>query len=246
MAPVSELPCDGDGACMVCKDKPSDEDKLTCKTCVTPWHLACLKTRPETLASALHWECPDCTSILVSAAAAAPVGNAAGGASDDLISKIRAIEADASLTDREKAKKRQELVSGKACCDDDADDKKKKRKRGEKDEEDEDEDEDAKEEGEKDVMDVLDGSLNCSFCMQLPERPVTVRSFTLSLFFCLLCISLFFFFRNKLCSFLIFLFFDELSALTFLLYLFVVLDLGFDFFFELCIFLRQMLIFFLR
>nr|XP_023902083.1 E3 ubiquitin-protein ligase ORTHRUS 2-like [Quercus suber]POF20430.1 e3 ubiquitin-protein ligase orthrus 2 [Quercus suber] len=179
MAPVSELPCDGDGACMVCKEKPSDEDKLTCKTCVTPWHLACLKTRPETLASALHWECPDCTSIVFSAAAALPVGNAAGGASDDLISKIRAIEADASLTDREKAKKRQELVSGKACCDDDADKKKKKkqqkRKRGEKDEEDEDEDEDedAKEEGEKDVLDVLDGSLNCSFCMQLPERPVT-------------------------------------------------------------------------
>ena len=73
-------------------------------------------------------------------------------------------------------------MSGKVCCDDDADKKKKqKRKRGEKDEEDE--DEDAKEEGEKDVMDVLDGSLNCSFCMQLPERPVTVRYFTLSLFF---------------------------------------------------------------
>lgn len=29
--------------------------------------------------------------------------------------------------------------------------------------------------GGNDVLDLLDGSLNCSFCMQLPERPVTVR-----------------------------------------------------------------------
>nr|POE58504.1 e3 ubiquitin-protein ligase orthrus 2 [Quercus suber] len=113
MVHVSKLSCDKDGACLVCKEKPSDEDKLTCKTCVTPWHLACLKTRLETLASALHWDYPDCTSIVVSTAAAAPVRNAAGRASDNLISNIQAIEANASHTDREKVKERQEIVSRK-------------------------------------------------------------------------------------------------------------------------------------
>ncbi len=180
MANVSELPCDGDGVCMVCKAKPSEEEKLTCKTCVTPWHLGCLKTRPETLASALQWECPDCTSI--SGGDSAPVAAPpAGVASDDLIAKIRAIEADVALTDREKAKKRQELMSGRACDDDEKKKKKtkkNKRKRGEEEEEDEDDDEDVKEGGDNDVLDLLDGSLNCSFCMQLPERPVTVRSFS--------------------------------------------------------------------
>ena len=31
-----------------------DDDKLT-----TPWHLRCLSVRPDTLAFALQWECPD-------------------------------------------------------------------------------------------------------------------------------------------------------------------------------------------
>lgn len=84
---------------------------------------------------------------------------APGGASDDLIDKIRAIEADASLTEREKAKRRQELmVSGKACVDGEEEEEEKKKKAS-----------------GGDVLDLLGGSFNCSFCMQLPERPVTVR-----------------------------------------------------------------------
>ncbi|CAA7014954.1 unnamed protein product [Microthlaspi erraticum] len=59
-------------------------------TCTTPWHASCLSSPPETLASTLLWECPDCS---------------------DLMAAIHAIGADATLTDAaEKAKKMQESV----------------------------------------------------------------------------------------------------------------------------------------
>ncbi|KAA8540611.1 hypothetical protein F0562_024470 [Nyssa sinensis] len=160
MAHVSQLPCDGEGICMLCKNKPPDEEKLTCNTCVTPWHVSCLSVRPETLASTLRWECPDCTD------GGAPVicaGVIAGGndTSGKLIAAIREIEADASLTEREKAKKRQCLLSGTVESSD-RDGEKLKNGKGKE-----------KVEGGNDVLDLLDESLNCSFCMQLPERPVT-------------------------------------------------------------------------
>ncbi|KAM5571505.1 E3 ubiquitin-protein ligase ORTHRUS 2-like [Rosa sericea] len=144
MAQVSQLPCDGDGVCMLCKTTPSHEDQLTCRTCVTPWHVSCLSSRPESLASTLQWECPDCSSLSGDTPA---VKSAVSG---ELIAAIRAIEADAALTEQQKASKRQELMSGKALPEED------------------------KGAGRKGVNDgVLDGIFNCSFCMQLPERPVT-------------------------------------------------------------------------
>ncbi|KAF8390741.1 hypothetical protein HHK36_025268 [Tetracentron sinense] len=173
MAHGSQLPCDGDGICMLCKQQPSDEETLTCKTCVTPWHVSCLSVRPETLASTLQWECPDCSM--------ATNGNPVPGngksivsgesdASDDLIAAVRAIESDRSLTEQEKAKKRQELMS-RGARSGDPDEEKLKKKEKMKD--------------ENDVLDLLDGSLNCSFCMQLPDRPVTTpcgHSFCLKCF----------------------------------------------------------------
>ncbi|KAL4346957.1 hypothetical protein GQ457_17G026380 [Hibiscus cannabinus] len=143
-----QLPCDGDGACMRCKATPPSEETLTCCTCATPWHVTCLASPPETLASTLQWHCPDCSGDHLPSAAAA-----LDGSSGELFTAIRAIEADASLTEKEKARKRQELVSGRVEEDDD----KEKKGKGE----------------ESSFLDVLDGSLNCSFCMQLPERPVT-------------------------------------------------------------------------
>ncbi|KAF3441385.1 hypothetical protein FNV43_RR15299 [Rhamnella rubrinervis] len=151
MAHVSQqLPCDGDGVCMRCKVTPMEEEKLTCKTCVTPWHANCLSSPPETLASTLQWECPDCDSPAGDLpVASATVSSAVDG---DLIAAIRAIESDSSLTEQQKAKKRQELMSGKAHSS---------------------EGNCSNEKGMKDVLAVLGGSLNCSFCMQLPDRPVT-------------------------------------------------------------------------
>lgn len=149
MAQVNELPCDGDGICMTCKRKPSAEggETITCRTCATPWHVTCLSaSRLETLVSEAEWDCPDCsaTEVTQRAETAGP---------SDLVAAIRAIESDDSLTELEKAKRRQELVSGGAAIS--AADPGKKR-------------------FDDDASAVLDGTLSCSFCMQLPERPVTV------------------------------------------------------------------------
>ncbi|CAN4124126.1 unnamed protein product [Withania somnifera] len=129
MAHASDLPCDGDGVCMVCKTKPSENESLVCKTCATPWHINCLSAPPDSMADA-------------NAAASSSFG--------DLLAAIRAIESDSLLTEQDKAKRRQELLSGGA--------------------------KDTILEGvnpDNDVLNILDGSLNCSMCMQLPERPVT-------------------------------------------------------------------------
>ncbi|XP_019167507.1 PREDICTED: E3 ubiquitin-protein ligase ORTHRUS 2-like isoform X3 [Ipomoea nil] len=145
MAHVSQLPVDGDGVCMLCKGKPAEEETLTCATCVTPWHVACLAVVPESLASCDGFECPDCAGTGITGAPA-PVSAESG----DLVAKIRSIEADESLTEKEKARRRQELLSGKA-----------------------DQEKGKEEEGGFDVLSVLGESIKCSFCMQLPDRPVT-------------------------------------------------------------------------
>ncbi|MCD7458823.1 E3 ubiquitin-protein ligase ORTHRUS 2 [Datura stramonium] len=148
MAHDSNLPCDGDGVCMVCKTKPSENESLICKTCATPWHVNCLSAPPDSMSDAVNWECPDCSlpaDVAVNQNAAA-----SSSSSGDLIAAIRAIESDSSLTEQEKAKRRQELLSGGAK-DSTAD----------------------RVNPDNDVLNILDGSLNCSMCMQLPERPVT-------------------------------------------------------------------------
>ncbi|KAA8529980.1 hypothetical protein F0562_034416 [Nyssa sinensis] len=162
MAYDSDLPCDGDGICMICKEKPPEGETLMCKTCVTPWHVTCLSARPETLAEAVQWECPDCSFVAdpnpPSIAAGKPMVPAGSESSSaDLIAAIRAIESDQSLNEQDKAQRRQELMSrgAKSTVSDDANPKKERV------------------DGDNDVLDLLDGSLNCSFCMQLPERPVT-------------------------------------------------------------------------
>ncbi|XP_059644684.1 E3 ubiquitin-protein ligase ORTHRUS 2-like [Cornus florida] len=163
MAHDSQLPCDGDGICMLCKNKPPDEEKLTCNTCVTPWHVSCLAVKPETLSGTLQWGCPDCTTLVGADAGKSAV---AGGddASGGLIAAIRAIEADASLTEREKAKKRQRLLSGGAesAGEDDGDGGEKSKRKGKE-----------KVEDTNHFFDLLDETFKCSFCIQLPERPVT-------------------------------------------------------------------------
>ncbi|TYH54936.1 hypothetical protein ES332_D09G204200v1 [Gossypium tomentosum] len=139
-----QLPCGGDGACMRCKVTPPTEETLTCSICAAPWHVGCLASKPETLASTLQWHCPDCSGDPL-----LPPSVATDGSSSELFVAIKAIEADESLTEKEKARKRQELVSGRV------------------------EEDGGNGKGESSVLDVLDESLNCSFCMQLPDRPVT-------------------------------------------------------------------------
>ncbi|CAH2046448.1 unnamed protein product [Thlaspi arvense] len=145
---MAQLPCDGgNGNCSLCKSIPLPEESLTCSLCGTPWHVPCLSSPPESLASTLQWHCPDCTGEIDPL----PVSGEPDGGSE-LLASIRAIEADDSLTDADKAKKRQELLGGKA---------------------DGDEDEKKSSGLNVDVLAAFGENLECSFCMQLPERPVT-------------------------------------------------------------------------
>ncbi|KAJ4787021.1 Zinc finger (C3HC4-type RING finger) family protein [Rhynchospora pubera] len=157
MAP--DLPCDGDGDCMVCKAKKPTEVVL-CRTCVTPWHVPCLSSPPQTLADEANWLCPDCAAPPEQVEAA----QAPSAGSSELIAAIRAIEADTTLSEMEKARKRQRLMAGGG------DEGEGSGSGGNDDVEEEDE---AKEEKKNDVLEILDQQFNCSFCMQLPDRPVT-------------------------------------------------------------------------
>lgn len=157
MAIGPQLPCDGDDVCMRCKTKPPSEECLTCATCVTPWHVDCLSSPPQSLVSTTQWTCPDCSgeSDLV------PVTGNPGIGSDEsgIVASIRAIEADVTLTESQKAKKRQQLMSGKA-------------------------NEEVVEENngtgdDDDVVAALDENFKCSICNDRLKRPVSVRSLPL-------------------------------------------------------------------
>ncbi|RZC48074.1 hypothetical protein C5167_041012, partial [Papaver somniferum] len=144
-ASMAQLPCDGDGVCMLCKTKPISElETLICKTCITPWHASCLTTP-------LEWDCPDCSMSPVDDSVIMVSAVNTSSSSNELVSMIREIEGDTTLTDQEKAKKRQQLLSGSLKSPDLDDDEKKS--------------------GGNDMMKILDDKLNCSFCMQLPDRP---------------------------------------------------------------------------
>ncbi|CAN6331708.1 unnamed protein product [Urochloa humidicola] len=143
---MPDLPCDGDGVCMVCRAaSPPEVDLLRCSTCATPWHSPCL-SKPPALADAASWSCPDCSPDSSPAPAPAGPGN-------DLVAAIRAIEADDTLSDQEKARRRQALLAGSAPAAADEDD----------------DDEDAAD----DALEIVGKNFSCVFCMKLPERPVT-------------------------------------------------------------------------
>ncbi|CAA7042240.1 unnamed protein product, partial [Microthlaspi erraticum] len=96
------------------------------------WHASCLSSPPESLA--WQWECPDCSGD--------PHGGVVAESNENL--DLMA----ATLTDAEKAKKRQELMGGKIGVDE----------------------EENKDAGDDDVVAALGANLTCIFCMQLRER----------------------------------------------------------------------------
>ncbi|KAL0415529.1 UNVERIFIED_CONTAM: E3 ubiquitin-protein ligase ORTHRUS 2 [Sesamum latifolium] len=149
-----QLPVDADGVCMRCKVKPPEEATLTCGTCATPWHVVCLTVVPETMASASKFVCPDCSGDGLDGAPA-PVDLE----KKDLFAMIREIEADDSLSEKEKARRRQQLLSGRVEGDEGG------KGNGDISEE--------KEEKVSDILGVLGESFKCAYCMELPERPVT-------------------------------------------------------------------------
>jgi E3 ubiquitin-protein ligase UHRF1 len=156
---MADLPCDGDGVCMVCKTVPPDSDVLLCNGCVSPWHMQCLNP-PLTAPPAGDWFCPDCSlSTTDNQSEPVVVNKSSGAPGDDLISQIRAIQADPKLSEDEKARKRQELMaSGSSKQQESSGDVKGSNREAKRNK----------------VLEMFDESLNCTFCMQLPERPVTV------------------------------------------------------------------------
>ncbi|CAI5504405.1 unnamed protein product [Closterium sp. Naga37s-1] len=142
VAPTAVLlrSCGTDGVCMQCNTLPPDDRVLVCDACRGEWHMPCL-VPPLTAAPAGTWHCPDCHEV-EAAMNRAPGGDgggdgraasdtAAGGAEalreadaaaatagsggeGELRARIRAIQSDASLSDAEKARQRQALVSRQA------------------------------------------------------------------------------------------------------------------------------------
>ncbi|KAK7263797.1 hypothetical protein RJT34_31394 [Clitoria ternatea] len=152
---TTQLPCDSEGVCMVCKVKPPEEENLLCVTCNTPWHAPCVSDLPPTLASTNQWLCPDCSNPDAHLSSSAPPNT--------LVAAMLAVENDASLTPNQKARKRQQIITGKEPA----------------------EEEEEEEQQKRSVSDVLTRSLACSICIQLPERPVTTpcgHSFCLKCF----------------------------------------------------------------
>lgn len=155
---MADLPCDGDGVCMVCKTVPPDSDVLLCNGCVSPWHMQCLNP-PLTAPPTGDWFCPDC-SLPTQDNQSQPVAvnKSSSVPDDDLISQIRAIQADPNLSEDEKARKRQELMARGSSKQPESGGEVKGSNREAK---------------RNKVLEMFDESLNCTFCMQLPERPVT-------------------------------------------------------------------------
>lgn len=162
---MPDLPCDGDVVCMVCRAAaPPEVELLWCATCATPWHSPCL-SKPPALTNAAGWACPDCSgegASHLSAPARAPTaapGGAGGGSS--LLATIREIEADATLSEQDKARRRQELLDGNSAAAGGGDDH-------DNEEQDEDDEDNALEIGGKNFSSV--------FCLKLPDRPVTMST----------------------------------------------------------------------
>jgi len=139
---ASELPCDIDGGCMQCKGEPGEEEKVVCMTCNSPWHLPCLSFPPSTPQAVTHWSCPDCSNVDPQPSTQpAPLSN-------DLVNAVLKVQNDATLTETQKAKKRQQLMTGKAPPED--------------------------EEEEEENQSMLRLSIKCPICKNPPEKPVTV------------------------------------------------------------------------
>ncbi|KAK8537738.1 hypothetical protein V6N12_043886 [Hibiscus sabdariffa] len=158
---VGQQPGD-DALCMLCNSGSKSGEALTlCTVCQAPWHQPCLVlSRESHFISDDDSGCPECQNRVAASSFAAP--------ENTMISKILAIQADKSLTEEEKARRRQELVSGRSAVepnDNGEETKGKVDKLKDK----------AKVSTKPNdqASKVSDESFNCSICLNMPERPVT-------------------------------------------------------------------------
>lgn len=154
-----DLPLDPSGACMCCKEKPKPDSCLRCGSCASPWHIKCLRTRP------VHppqdeWMCPDCDGTAERSGPGDCIASLPPNDGQSLSQHLRSIENDCSLTDAQKAKRRQEYFTGPGQ--DDGQPSKRQKVS-----------ETASKNGSS-ALEILDEKMNCIFCLQVVDRPVTV------------------------------------------------------------------------
>eukprot|EP00249_Psilotum_nudum_P024227 c29126_g1_i1 orf=621-3185(-) len=149
---MAELPCDLDGVCMMCKKTPFDSDVLLCNGCSSPWHMACLNPPMQTV-PLCDWFCPDC-NLVTPTEQDRPQKSTVSELGSDILTEIRAIQADPNLTDEQKARKCQDIM-GKGISGEEKRDVGSVERRKHK------------------MLEIFDENLNCIFCLQLAERPVT-------------------------------------------------------------------------
>lgn len=156
------MPCETlDGPCMVCKIVPPNHQVLICDGCGSGWHMQCL-VPPLSSAPDGEWKCVDCEPGTVTLADP-PSGMAENG----IVNQVRAIHADSSLSEEEKARRimnlhcptalqmpRDTALSGQGSDGRGRRSEVRTKKTA--------------------AMDQLNENLKCMICLNLVDRPVTV------------------------------------------------------------------------
>ncbi|KAG6547454.1 hypothetical protein Mapa_010902 [Marchantia paleacea] len=155
-----QMPCETlDGPCMVCKIVPPNHQVLICDGCGSGWHMQCL-IPPLDSAPDGEWKCVDCEPGTVPLAAGPAVPE------NGMVAQVRAIQADSSLTEEEKARRimnlhcptalqipRDTAISGHGNDGRERRSEVRTKKNA--------------------AMDQLNENLKCMICLNLVDRPVT-------------------------------------------------------------------------
>ncbi|CAL5207588.1 unnamed protein product [Lathyrus oleraceus] len=128
---------------MICNHKPLESEIVSCKTCATPWLVPCLPLRPLKIFDWNYTDCSQPVDVNHVVDASAPPITCS------LVSTIYANENGTSLTGEERAKKSHEVYDGSPKPPFENNKK------------------------YNDLYGIFYSKLNCTFCLHLPERPIT-------------------------------------------------------------------------
>ncbi|XVF54792.1 hypothetical protein PTKIN_Ptkin05aG0210100 [Pterospermum kingtungense] len=166
-----QQPDDGDdnNLCSLCKTKTNNgKELMPCVLCEAPWHMTCLLSMREHFSYTDSFrgcpECPNRINLIPSDNDDDAAATSSSPGESTMVAKVLAIQADESLTEEEKARKRQELLSQGPVVEpkeaEDGEEKKGKGKGKEK-------------QKEKTKVESNDQSFNCSICLNMLDRPVS-------------------------------------------------------------------------
>ncbi|KAL3701928.1 hypothetical protein R1sor_019950 [Riccia sorocarpa] len=163
-----QMPCETlDGPCMVCKVIPPAHRVLICDACGSGWHMNCLSPPLDTAPDG-EWVCVDCEpgTFTPGSAPAAAADPSSVAPENGIVSQVRAIQGDSSLTDTEKARKIMQLhcptafqTTGNGGDEEDDDSNGGRASSSGK--------------GKSNSADYLNDNLKCMICLNIVDRPVT-------------------------------------------------------------------------